>query len=139
MCSPVSSRVAFSARYFVPTGVQSLIQRLTQSDETYAITSGYAASLYAPLAASSDCTIWIRNAADAARRLSLLEPEAMPNVTLLEPRDESVFAGKLRIESATLVAPSQVAADLLTSEGRAPAKGEVLIQWMRVNEASWRK
>ena len=36
-------------------------------------------------------------------------------------------------------APSQVAADLLTSPGRGPAEGEELIQWMQANEEAWRR
>jgi len=36
------------------------------------------------------------------------------------------------------VAPSQAAADLLTSPGRGPSEAEALIAWMAANEAAWR-
>jgi hypothetical protein len=36
------------------------------------------------------------------------------------------------------VAPSQAAADLLTSSGRGPEEAEALIEWMLANEEAWR-
>lgn len=36
-------------------------------------------------------------------------------------------------------APSQIAADLLTSPGRGPAEGEELIEWMFAHEGAWRR
>src|SRR5947207_21220 len=38
----------------------------------------------------------------------------------------------------TIAAPSQVAADLLTSPGRGPNEAEALIEWMREHEDAWR-
>jgi hypothetical protein len=61
------------------------------------------------------------------------------NVTLIEPKHESVFDEARVHEGRVYVAPSQAAADSLTSPGRGPAKGEVLIEWMRANEPLWRK
>jgi hypothetical protein len=35
-------------------------------------------------------------------------------------------------------APSQVAVDCLTGNGRMPAEGEALLEWMLANESEWR-
>jgi hypothetical protein len=52
---------------------------------------------------------------------------------LLVPFDEIVF-DRTRIEDGvTYVAPSQAAADLLTSTGRSPAEGEAVLEWMGRN------
>ena len=36
------------------------------------------------------------------------------------------------------MAPSQAAADCLTGNGRMPAEGDALLQWMIENESLWR-
>lgn len=136
--APLSSRgTAFHC--FEQAGIDALVQRLARSDETYAITAGRAAAVYAPVAPTPELTLWIRDAREAVRRLSLSDTEGASNVTLLEPADLSVFDGEVRLGGNVVVAPSQAAADLLTSPGRAPAKGEVLMRWMRANEALWRR
>lgn len=45
----------------------------------------------------------------------------------------------LKRDGVWYAAPSQVAADLLTSPGRGPAEGEELIGWMMSNEDKWRQ
>ena len=60
------------------------------------------------------------------------------NVILIEPGDEGVFTGSTVQEGLSLAAPSQVAADLLTSPGRGPAEAEELLDWMGKNEDAWR-
>ncbi|MHB1783025.1 MAG: hypothetical protein ACYCTE_10110 [Acidimicrobiales bacterium] len=42
------------------------------------------------------------------------------------------------VDDVTYVAPSQAAADCLTGNGRMPAEGEALLQWMTENESLWR-
>jgi hypothetical protein len=81
----------------------------------------------------------MRDAAEAAVRLGLRAADAGANVMLVEPGDEGVFEGAVEREGIDYAAPSQVAADLLTSPGRGPAEGEELIDWMRSHEDVWRK
>ena len=57
---------------------------------------------------------------------------------LLLPNDEWAFEGAQEEEGLLYAAPSQVAADLLTSPGRGPAEGEELIRWMAENQEKWR-
>ncbi len=46
--------------------------------------------------------------------------------------------GASRVVELRLVAPSQLAADLLTGPGREPSEGEELLSWMREHEDAWR-
>ena len=83
--------------------------------------------------------VWVRDAAAAATRLDLRPADAGANVLLVEPRDDSVFEGAAVHDNLWYAAPSQVAADLLTSPGRGPTEGEELIRWMQTNERVWRQ
>ena len=121
-----------------PRGLDALVKRLADSDERYAITGGLAAAAYAPLAPTRLGIIWIEGAEDATERLGLQPAEKGANVMLLDPRDESVFEGVVRHQRVSHAAPSQAAADLLTSPGRGPAEGEALLTWMQENEHKWR-
>ena len=60
------------------------------------------------------------------------------NVALALPFDPVVYERTLKKGGLTIVALSQVAADLLTSPGRGPNEAEALMEWMRENEAAWR-
>ena len=113
--------------------------RLGKSDERYAITGGLAAAAFAPVAPARLATIWMKDAIEAASRLGLRAAEAGANVLLIEPADEGVFQGASQRSDVWYAAPSQVAADLMTSPGRGPAEGEELIGWMQAHEEAWRQ
>jgi len=70
--------------------------------------------------------------------LGLRPAESGANVLLVEPGDDYVFEGSEEKQGLLYAAPSQVAADLLTSPGRGPAEGEALLEWMKGNEEAWR-
>jgi hypothetical protein len=80
----------------------------------------------------------VNHIGDAAQILGLRKTDAGANVMLIAPRDSYVFARSVEKEGLTYAAPSQIAADLLSSPGRGPAEAEELIQWMKNNEAVWR-
>jgi hypothetical protein len=125
--------------YLEPRGLSTLIARLGKSDERHAVTGSLAAAALAPIASARLGVVWIRDAAHAAARLGLRPAEAGANVLLIEPGDEGVFVGAVQRDGVWYAAPSQVAADLLTSPGRGPAEAEELIGWMRANEDQWRQ
>jgi hypothetical protein len=83
----------------------------------------------------------------AAETLELVLTEAGANVWLLEPYDAVVFertqslpfAPAPQTVNVTAAAPSQVAADLMTSPGRGPQEAEALIEKMKGIEDAWRK
>jgi hypothetical protein len=135
--APLDSR-GNALTYLAPRGLDALVKRLAGSDERYAITGGLAAAAYAPLAPARLAIVWMEGGEDAADGLGLRPAQRGANVMLLDPRDENVFEGVVRHNRVSYAAPSQTAADLLTSPGRGPAEGEGLLTWMQENEHKWR-
>lgn len=74
-----------------------------------------------------------------ASELGLRPVEAGANVLLATPRSPVVFERTSTWRGIDIVAPSQVAADLLGSPGRNPAEGDYLLDWMKENEDAWRR
>lgn len=136
--APIESRGRMRT-YLEPRGLSTLMARLATSSERYVITGGLAAAAFAPAAPTRLATIWIRDSAEAARRLGLRPAETGANVLLIEPHDTGVFDGAVERDSVWYAAPSQVAVDLLTSPGRGPSEGEELLNWMSANEEVWRR
>jgi hypothetical protein len=91
--------------------------------------------------------LYVDDAAAAEEALELVPAEAGANVWLLQPFDEVVFertetrpvASFPAAAAVVVAAPSQVAADLLTSPGRGPQEGEALIERMKGAEDDWRR
>jgi hypothetical protein len=79
-------------------------------------------------------TIYVNHVPDAAQLLGLREADAGANIRLITPRDSFVFERSVEWEGARYAAPSQVAADLLSSPGRGPAEAEALIEWIKGHE-----
>lgn len=135
--APLESRGNVQS-YLEPRGLSSFVKRLA-AVEQHAVTGSLAANVFAPVAPPRLATIWIPNVPEAAARLGLRRVETGTNVLLIEPGDAGVFVGATRQQGFCCAAPSQVAADLLTSPGRGPAEGEELISWMQAHEEEWRR
>jgi hypothetical protein len=135
--APLESR-GESNTYLEARGLPPFLDRLGKSREKYAVTGGLAATRLAPLAPPRLAMVWMKSCVDAAERLGLRPAEAGANVLLVEPIDDLVFEGAREDQGLWYAAPSQVAADLLTSPGRGPAEGEALLEWMKGNEEVWR-
>ncbi len=127
-----------TASYLEPRGLPALIGRLSLEDVPYAVTGSLAASKLAPAAAARLAICYVDDAGGLAKRLGLRPAEAGANVILAEPFDPVVYERTWERDRATFAAPSQVAADLLTSPGRGPAEAEQLLSWMEANEDAWR-
>ncbi|MGE6760142.1 hypothetical protein ACQKGO_19160 [Corallococcus interemptor] len=136
--APLESR-GHSRTYLDPRGLSSFIARLAQSDARYAVTGSLAGAAFAPTAPARLATVWLQDAAEVASSLGLRAADAGANLLLIEPGDEGVFEGSSQRDGVWYAAPSQVAADLLTSPGRGPAEGEALLGWMVANEEAWRR
>lgn len=136
--APLESR-GRARTYLEPRGLSALTARLASSEARYAVTGSLAAAAFAPVAPARLAMIWARDAARAAVDLELRPADAGANVILLDPRDEGAFEGAARRDGVWYAAPSQIAADLLTSPGRGPSEGEELIRWMTANEEEWRR
>jgi hypothetical protein len=121
-----------------PRGLASLQTRLTKLQMNYALTGGLVATRLAPVAALRLAVIYVDDARQAIAELDLRPTEAGANVMVIEPDDARVLFGAVSEQGLKFVAPSQAAADLLTSPGRGPAEAEALISWMSQNEDAWR-
>lgn len=127
-------------RWIAPRGVSDLVDTL-RGDEggEYAVTGSVAAGAWNEYAPARSAMVYVRDPRRAAAEWGLRETEAGANVLLVRPRF-AVLMERTRtvLDGLTVASPAQVAVDLLTGPGRAPAEGEELIEWMRRNEPSWR-
>ncbi len=131
-----------AAAYLQPRGLPALLDALRRQDNddglTYAISGSLAAARRAPIAPARLGVVYVERLDEAAKVLGLLPAETGANVLLVEPFDSVVFERTVLDEGLRYVAPSQIAADLLTSSGRGPEEAEALIEWMLSHEEAWR-
>jgi hypothetical protein len=102
------------------------------------ITGSFAAGRIAPVASPALLLVYYDAPALLARDLGLLPADEGADVMLLRPFDPVVFDRNQIEEGLRYAAPSQIAVDCLTGNGRMPAEGEALLDWMLENEAAWR-
>lgn len=135
--APFESRGRVSS-FLEPRGLSALLENLAKSSLRYAVTGSVAAAKIAPVAPAHLAAIYVTDVRAAAERLGLRAVEAGANALLVEVDDDGVFERAVVKDGITCAAPSQVAADLLTSPGRGPAEGDELIAWMTQHEEVWR-
>lgn len=135
--APLESRGEVRS-YLEPRGLRAFLERLAGLRETYAVTGSLAAERVAPVAPPRLAIVWVRGGEAAAVQLGLRPAETGANVLVIDPGDDGVFEGAWEEGGVRYAAPSQAAADLLTSPGRGPAEGEALLDWMQRNEDAWR-
>jgi hypothetical protein len=97
-----------------------------------------AAQRFAPIAPARQAALYVEDTLQAAERLKVRPADAGANVILADPFDPVVFDRSTIRDRVRLVAPTQLAVDLLTGPGREPSEGEELLTWMRSNEGAWR-
>jgi hypothetical protein len=125
--------------YLADTGPREAFRKLAQAGVPYlALTGSFAATLHAPVAAPSLLALYVDDPAPTATALSLLPADQGADVLLLSPYDEVVCQRTRNVDGLTAVAPSQLALDCLTGNGRMPAEGEALLEWMGEHEDAWR-
>lgn len=103
-----------------------------------AITGSFAAVRLAPVAAPALLVAYAEDVDAVSRALGLLPADEGGNVVLLRPYDQVVWDRSVVEDGLRYVAPSQIAVDCLTGNGRMPAEGEALLGWMVANESRWR-
>lgn len=121
-----------------PRGLGALDTKLKKLSLRYAVTGSLAAGRFAPLAPPRLAVVYTDDVEEAIENLGLRRTDAGANVMLIESADEGVFARGGKRDGVQYVAPSQAAADLLSSTGRGPAEAEELIAWMAEHEEAWR-
>ncbi|EMQ97457.1 hypothetical protein ADIAG_03252 [Paeniglutamicibacter gangotriensis Lz1y] len=128
------------SRWIAPRGIEAFLERVRKDEiHDYAITGSIAAAIWAPYAPVRSAMIYSQNPERAAEAWGLRATDTGANVILARPAYE-VLAERVinRPDGLRIAAPAQVAADLMTGPGRAPAEAEELVDWMTDNEQLWR-
>jgi hypothetical protein len=124
-----------------PSGIEAFLEavRADPSDPEIVITGSFAAAaMMAPIAAPALLVAFCERPAAIAAEHGLLPSDEGSNVVLLSPFDPVAVARPSFHNHLSYAAPSQVAVDCLTGNGRMPAEGEALLGWMVEKEAAWR-
>lgn len=137
--APLKSR-GLSRYCIAPRGLPAAMSPLQGSKHQFAVTGSFATKRFASIAPSRLLHLYVDSIDEFCRDLKLTETEVGANVMLIEPKDLSILADAETDKEGMRWAPIvQVAADLLTSQGRGPAEGEALLGWMADNEEAWRE
>lgn len=129
------------AMFIAPEGVDRLLSRLAAdpgAGTRIAITGSFAASRITPVTSPALLTAYFDLPELVAKEFGLLPAEEGANVGILRPFDPVVWRGNSIEGGLRYAAPSQVAVDCLSGNGRMPAEGEALLEWMLANESEWR-
>lgn len=125
-----------------PSGIEAFLEAVLRADPTdpeIVITGSFAAAAtMAPIAAPALLVGYCERPAALAAEHGLLPSDEGANVVLLSPFDPVAEERTFVRDKLTYAAPSQVVVDCLTGNGRMPAEGEALLEWMLENESSWR-
>ncbi len=124
--------------YLAARGLARLTESLRALSLRYAVSGSWAAAGFAPVAPPRLFLCYCDDLSAVAAALDVRPADAGSNVVLVTPFDPVVYERTSRQKGITVVAPSQIAVDLLTSPGRGPNEAEALMEWMRENESAWR-
>jgi hypothetical protein len=129
-----------SRTYLASRGAADALTRLADPTPAnrVAVTGSFAAVRYAPVSRPSLLCAYVDDATAVAGALELIPADEGANVVLLQPFDPVAWSRTANEDGIAYVAPSQAAVDCLTGNGRMPAEGEALLDWMRANEPRWR-
>ncbi len=130
-----------AAMFVAPVGIDRLLPRLAAdpgAGTRIAITGSFAATRLAPIASPSLLVAYYDAPALVAADFALLPAEEGANVAFLQPFDRAVWLRTAIEDGLRYAAPSQVAVDCLSGNGRMPAEGEAVLEWMLANESEWR-
>jgi hypothetical protein len=127
--------------YIAPSGWSNVLDKLAGDPSIgsgVAVTGSVAAIRISPVAAPAMLLAYTPEPERLAEKLSLLPADEGADVSFLYPFDPVVWAGTSSEGGLGFVAPAQVAVDCLTGNGRMPAEGEAVLEWMTGNEPQWR-
>jgi hypothetical protein len=124
--------------YIAPAGAAEAVRRLASAPGPVAVTGSFAAVRLAPIAAPALLCAYTDAPDVLAAGLDLIPTSEGANVALLRPFDPVVWDRTVENEGLQFVAPSQIAVDCLTGNGRMPAEGQAVVDWLLANEDVWR-
>ncbi len=129
-----------AATFLAPRGAAQTLPVLADVPEAKpsAVTGSFAAVRLAPVAGPALLCVYTENVNALADALELIPTDEGANVALLRPFDPVVWQRTEEQNGVRYAAPSQAAIDCLTGNGRMPAEGEALLEWMLANEQQWR-
>lgn len=127
-------------RWIAPRGLEAALESVRNSAvEDYAVTGSVAAATWAAYAPARSAMIYALNPEQVAEEWGLRATDTGANVLLARPAYGVALERSIdRADGLRVAAPTQVAVDLMTGPGRAPAEAEELIGWMGRNEQLWR-
>lgn len=125
-------------RYLAPAGAASALEQVRTVKTRSTVTGSFAAGRLAPVAAPALLAVYADDPRAVVEALGLIPADQGANVAILTPFDPVVWERASLVDGLSYVAPSQAAADCLTGNGRMPAEGEAVLQWMTENEKLWR-
>ncbi len=126
--------------YLSGMGAAVTLGRLRDGAVAYwAVTGSFAAVQQAPVAAPAQLVVYVDDAETTAAILNLLPADVGADVVLLRPYDVVVADRSELVDGFRVVAPSQLALDCLAGNGRMPAEGEALLEWMAADVERWRR
>ena len=131
-----------ASTFLAPQGARECLERLRRAGVAKAaivVTGSFAAVRVAPVAAPTLLTAYAQDVDAIAHDLGLLPADHGSNVVLLRPYDSVVWDRTTIENGLAYVSTSQAAIDCLTGNGRMPAEGEALVEWMVANESVWRR
>lgn len=127
--------------FIAPSGIERTLLMLAESpaaETGVALTGSIAAARLAPVAAPSMLLAYCDRPAALGEALRLLPATEGANVVFLKPFDPVVWERTSTSEGLRFAAPSQAVVDCLSGNGRMPAEGAALLDWMQANEDEWR-
>lgn len=127
-------------KFIAPGGVRSALEGVASDSlpARLAVTGSFAAVRLAPVAAPSLLAMYCDDQEELSAALGLMPADEGADVVLLRPFDPVVWDRAVDVDGVRYVAPSQVAIDCLTGNGRMPSEGEAVLAWMTENEQAWR-
>lgn len=139
-------RQGVEKRYLAARGVQRALDELRtrregrgSPDLRWALTGAWAARDEFDTLAGARAVIYTNQPTRLAESIGLSPAQGpVSNVTLLAPRDPSLFEESVDRGGLWCAPWSQIAIDLLGGADREPSAGENLLAWMDVNEDRWR-
>lgn len=126
--------------YVARTGIPDVLSQIALTDKAAqpVITGSFAAARLAPVAPSPQLVLYSMDPRKLSAELSLLEVESGADTVIIRPENPIALSRPMTLDGLLFAAPSQVAIDCLSGNGRMPAEGEALIDWMRDNQSEWR-
>jgi hypothetical protein len=126
-------------RWIAPRGLPALLDSMRKTGmDGYALTGSIAAGAWAPHAPARSAMIYATEPKKAATTWDLRPSEGGVNVLIARPTYPVVLERtREALDGLCVAAPSQVAVDMLTGPGRAPAEAEELLTWMGHDDSSW--